>query len=177
MADDDYSSLATPGPSGLSSFQPPGESDTEKQAFSKLADYGSRLSVKAKMDEDPPAGVESIKIDKDGMMQAKFHRDVFEGLMRDRQELNTIRGSFHQESERLKAQEERLRTPGGAILQGLSSLAGNIASTPNMPGWTRAIAASTELLLLGPNCNGTHRASVPIPSPGSLKHPVSTRPG
>src|SRR5271169_976919 len=141
---DDSPYSPAPGPSGLSSFQPPGESDTEKDAFSKLGDFGADLKVQNDMNEDPTHGLESIKQTRDGMMDIKLHRDVVEGFIKDRQELNTIRGSMHQQMQRLEAREAQNRTPFGAIAQGLSTLSGNIATQRDMPGWARALGQTAK---------------------------------
>src|SRR5271169_106747 len=141
---DDSPYSPAPGPSGLSSFQPPGESDTEKDAFSKLGRFGADLKVQNDMNEDPTHGLESIKQTRDGMMDIKLHRDVVEGFIKDRQELNTIRGSMHQQMQRLEAREAQNRTPLGAIAQGLGTLAGNVATQRDMPGWARALGQTAK---------------------------------
>src|SRR5271169_3520796 len=143
MSDDSPYSPA-PGPSGLSSFQPPGESDTEKDAFSKLGDFGARLSVQNKMNEDPAKGFNSMKIKNDGTVQLDIHQDVLQSYLDDKKYLNTLRGGMHQQMQRLEAREAQNRTPLGAIAQGLGTLSGNIATQRDMPGWARALGQTAK---------------------------------
>lgn len=126
--------------------QPDAGADTLHQSMSRLGQFGANLGVQSQMNENPTAGVESMTVDKDGMMKAKFHKDVFESLMRDHAQLNEIRGSFHQEAERLRARQEQLDTPAGAIGSAFSRLAGNLAQQKDMPGWVRGLGQTAAQL-------------------------------
>src|SRR5271169_418922 len=51
---------------------------------------------------------------------------------------------MHQQMQRLEAREAQNRTPLGAIAQGLGTLAGNVATQRDMPGWARALGQTAK---------------------------------
>lgn len=117
-----------------------------KKALDGMRDFQSRAMVANKAAENPIAGVSEMKINNQtGEMSAKFHKDTFEALMRDHQELNQIRGSFHQEAERLKAQEARVRNQSPWITLA-TTLSANMAQQKNMPGWVQATGRTAAQL-------------------------------
>jgi hypothetical protein len=142
----DFQDIAAAGQQEQGGGASPTQEAELHQALGGMRDFQARLVTQNKMAEDPMQGVSEMKINnKTGEMTAKFHKDTLESLIRDHKQLNEIRGSFHQEAERLKAQEEKVRSQSPWITLA-TTLSSHMAQQRNMPGWVQAAGgAAAEL--------------------------------
>jgi len=138
---DDMAPAQAPAPGNMNLPQQPQDSP-----MAQLGQFGANLGVQSQMNEDPVKGFNKATFKKDGTVQLDIHRDVFESYLRDKQQLNEIRGSFHQEAERLRRRQEQMQTTGGAIGSAFSRLAGNLAMQKDMPGWVRGLGMTAAQL-------------------------------
>jgi CTP:molybdopterin cytidylyltransferase MocA len=111
-----------------------------------LQDFQVNQKLTSDMNSNPAKDLESISFNqKDGSFTAKGSQQALESLMRDRQQLNEIRGAFHQQSMQYAARAEAQRNQPPWV-QLATSLAGNLASAPNMPGWVQALGKTSQEL-------------------------------
>jgi hypothetical protein len=143
--------MALDDPTAASDFAPqspdydPRYGTELQKALSDMKEFQASKVVADKAAQDPIAAVDSMQINKNGQMKATFHKDVFEALMRDQKELQQIRGSFHQEAERLRMQEQALRNQSPWI-QLATALSANLAQGKHMPDWVQGLGRTAAQL-------------------------------
>ena len=121
-----------------------GQGETDR-ALANMRDMQSRLAVQHQQNEQvlPPS---SAKFNKDGTVDLKgLPMQTYEAYNRDRQQLNEIRGAFHQQAEHLAAQEQQARNQPPWV-QLATALSANIAQAKNMPGWVQALGKTAAEL-------------------------------
>lgn len=112
---------------------------SKKLAMDGLRDFGARAGMASKMAQDPLAGA-TITKKPDGTIDFKgLSQDAVADIRRELGQLNEIRGSFAAEADRLRQQEEKLRTPGGKIMSLLTNLSANLSQQRDMPGWVQGL--------------------------------------
>ena len=147
MAESDFKSIYDDmAPAQAPPAQAPPMQSAPQDPMQQLGAFGANLGVQSQMNEDPRRGSRKSRLTLTATCRRKFHKDVYEALMRDHQQLNEIRGSFHQEAERLRQRQEQMQTPGGAIGSAFSRLAGNLAMQKDMPGWVRGLGMTAAQL-------------------------------
>lgn len=122
----------------------PGQEELQT-ALANMRDFQSRLVVQNQQNEQikPPA---TIKVNtSDGTLDlGKVPIETYQAFMRDRQQLDEIRGAFHQEATRLQNQENQVRQQPWAQLA--TALSANLANQPDMPGWVRGLGQTAAQL-------------------------------
>ncbi len=120
-----------------------------EDTFGSLRQFQAQMMAQNK-DQSPLAEIlktgATISYGPQGVSVKNAPPRYVEGLLDSQKKLQEIMGSFHQEAEKLKAREAQLATPGGAIGQGLSTLAGNLATQRDMPGWVRGLGQTAKEL-------------------------------
>jgi hypothetical protein len=134
----DFSQIAQMGQDERGDGGAPGLAQLQ-ESLSKMRDTQSRLVVANQQNEQvlPPQSIQ-VNTAKGTVTMKDLPIATYESYNRDRQQLNEIRGAFHQQAEQLQKQEQQARSQP-AWVQLATALSANLASQKDMPGWVRGL--------------------------------------
>jgi hypothetical protein len=141
----DFDTIAANPPGGGEGGYDPRYGEELQTALKGMREFQAKLTVQNKQNEQMlPPGSMAVKTAKGTMDIKDLPIQTYEAMMRDRQELNQIRGAFAQEADRLQRQEQQARQQPWAQLA--TALSANLAQARDLPGWVQAAGRTAAQL-------------------------------